>query len=177
MRTAFSLLLLIVGVDATRRRLHVNGTRVSTLEDPATAVYLRGFTFDYIADKPGMDVVTAQDRNVTTLLPGTNIARLVMVHWMDDGTTASGHDCYESGSPGKGFLTDACLEQFDAVLHWATQEAGMWATVTMRAALAAGDGGDGHTVFSNATLRSHMIEMWRYLAKRYYSVGGVAGYE
>ena len=100
-----------------------------------------------------------------------------MVHWMDDGTTESGHDCYRSDGAATGYLTAACLAQFDAVLNWVTQEADMWATVTMRSALAAGDGGDGHTVFTNATLRAEMIEMWRYLAKRYYGLGGVAGYE
>jgi len=158
-------------------RLRIDGDRVSSTAEPARPIVLRGFTFDYIAGKPGQSEVTPQDRNVTRLLPGTNLARLVMVHWMDDGTTASGHDCYNASAMGHGYLTTACLDLFDGVLHWATQEARMWATVTMRAALAAGDGGEGGTVWSNATLRAQMVEMWRYLAWRYRNHGGVAGYE
>ena len=57
-----------------RRRLQVSGKNVTTLADPSFPILLRGFTFDYIAGKKGQDVVTAQDRNVTNILPGTNLA-------------------------------------------------------------------------------------------------------
>lgn len=159
-----------------RRRLRVNGTHVTSLSDPDTPVLLRGFTFDFIWNKPGMASVTQQDRDVKTLLPGTNLARLVMVHWHDDGTTATGHDC-AANTAETGYLTAACLDQFDSVLKWATQEAGMWAIVTMRGALAAGDGGEGRTVWSNATLRAQLVSMWGFLAQRYEGLGGVAGFE
>lgn len=112
-----------------------------------------------------MDRVTAADRSVTTLLPGTNLARLVMVHWHDTGTTKKGHDC-SSGNASLGYLTADCLDLFDSVLSWAAETAGLWVTITLRGALAAGDGGPGFTVFNNATLRMQLIEMWRFLARR-----------
>jgi aryl-phospho-beta-D-glucosidase BglC (GH1 family) len=52
-----------------------------------------------------------------------------------------------------------------------------WVVLTARAAEAAGDGGDGHTVFTNDELRKQMIAMWAFLANRYKNKGGVAGYE
>jgi len=53
----------------------------------------------------------------------------------------------------------------------------MWVTLTLRAALAAGDGGQGHTVFTNSTLRSQMIAMWAFVAQRYANMSNIAGYE
>lgn len=124
-----------------------------------------------------MREVSAEDRAVSDILPGTNLARLVMVHWLDDETTKSGTDCYASDRPSDGYLSQKCLDQFDEIVQWATGDAGMWAIITARAALAGGDGGQGSTVFTNDTLRSQMIAMWGSLARRYKGTDGIAGYE
>merc|ERR1712107_643286 len=101
-----------------------------------------------------MRSVSKEDRAVSKLLPGTNLARLVMVHWRDDVTYPSSRDCYASGSASTGYLTQKCLDQFDDVIAWASGEANLWSIITARAALAAGDGGEGATVFTNETLRA-----------------------
>lgn len=127
-----------------------------------------------------MRVVTDEDRAVSTLLPGTNLARLVMAHWNDEPTSmdpSKGMDCYDPAGVSTGFVTQKCLDQFDTLLQWAAGEAGMWVIITARASLAAGDGADGKTVWTNSTLRSEMVAMWRYLAWRYKDVDGVAGFE
>eukprot|EP00937_MAST-01D_sp_MAST-1D-sp2_P006076 g6076.t1 len=158
---------------AVARRLVVNHTD-GTIREPGSAgpVLLRGFTFLYTL-KADQANVTAEDRRVTSLLPGTNLARLVMVHWHDAPTQAAG-DC-ASDDASLGFLTPACLAQFDDVVSWATQR--MWVTVSARASLAAGDGGAGATVWSNSTLRQQMVSMWAFLARRYRSWDRVAGFE
>ena len=160
------------------RRLVINGSAIAVPEAPTVPIALRGFNFDFTLMHKELDMgnVTAEDRAVTTLLPGTTLARLVMVHWHDDGTTKSGHDC-ASADAATGYLTEACLLQFDEVLRWATRDAGFWAVVTMRAALAAGDGGPNATVFDNATLAAEAAAMWGFLAKRWRDWDNVAGFE
>ena len=156
------------------RRLIVNGSNLTTRDQPDKRITLVGFNFDYMVGKLGMDAVSPLDKNITNMLPGANMARLVMVHWLDEPAQKAGHDCY---APHPPYLTNECITQFDAVLQWATQEAGLWATVTLRGSLAAGDGGQGRTVFTNATLRAELIDMWGFLANRYRSLDGVAGFE
>ena len=165
-------------ISASPRRLHFNGSVISAPETPTVPLFLRGFNLDYQLGHGDLHMpnVTAQDRSMTTLLPGTTLVRLVMVHWHDEGTTKSGHDC-SSDDPSTGFLLDVCLQQFDRVLRWATQEAGLWAIVTMRASLAAGDGGANKTLFDNATLAGQATGLWRFLASRYRSWDNVAGFE
>lgn len=160
------------------RRLHFNGSVISAPETPTVPLFLRGFNMDYQLGHSDLHMpnVTAQDRSMTTLLPGTTVVRLVMVHWHDEGTTKSGHDC-SSDDPSTGYLREVCLQQFDSVLRWATQEAGLWAIVTMRASLAAGDGGVNQTLFDNATLASQAAGLWSFLASRYRSWSNIAGYE
>lgn len=131
-------------------------------------------------DKDGMRAVSDEDKAVTALLPGTNLARLVMVHWNDEPTSLhpeKGMDCYDPAAESTGFLTQRCLSQFDAIVNWAARKAGMWVIVTARASLAAGDGDEGRTVWSNATLRGQMVAMWRYLAYHYKDVDNIAGFE
>lgn len=123
-------------------------------------------------DLDGMRTVETADRAVSDVLPGTTLARLVMVHWRDSKTNG---DCY-SREPLTGYLTDTCLSMFDNVVEWATG-AGLWITLTSRAAEAAGDGGPGRTVFNNVTLADQMVAMWRFLAKRYANTDFIAGYE
>jgi hypothetical protein len=65
---------------------HPNGTLT---EPGGKPILLRGFTFDYKRGPHGghsQKNVTDEDRQVSTLLPNTNFARLVMVHWHDEPT-------------------------------------------------------------------------------------------
>jgi len=158
------------------RRLSICGSSITEPENPDQPILLRGFSWMF-EDKDGMREVSDEDRAVQSVLPGTNLARLVMVHWMDDVTYPSDKDCYAGDSPATGYLTSKCLSQFDDIVHWAAGEANMWTIITARAALAAGDGGDGATVFTNDTLRSQMIAMWGSLARRYKNTDNIAGYE
>jgi len=154
-------------------RLSVNG---STVWGPdGKKLLLRGFSFMYRNHKT-FDSVTAQDRSVTTMLPKANLARLVMVHWDDSGAGEPQSDC-RSSDASMGYISPVCLRQWDAVVKWAAEESAMWVTITLRAALAAGDGGQGKTVFTNATMRAQMIEMWSFIARRYANVSNIAGYE
>ena len=158
---------------ASPLRLLVTSNGSITEPGSDDAVLLRGFTWDFVLGK-NQENVTAEDRQVSSLLPGTNLARLVMVHWHDAPTTQTGGDC-SSSDASLGFLTAACLAQFDRIVSWATKR--MWVTITARASLAAGDGGEGGTVWSNATLRQQMVGMWGFLARRYSGWDRVAGFE
>ena len=142
---------------------HPNGTLT---EPGGKPILLRGFTFDYKRGPHGghsQKNVTDEDRQVSTLLPNTNFARLVMVHWHDEPTRHHG-DC-ASDDPALGFLNQPCLDQFDRIIKWAAKH--MWVTITARASLAAGDGGPGRTIFNNATLRKQMVSMWGFLIHDY----------
>ena len=164
--------------DGPSRRLVINGSTIALPEAPTVPIALRGFNWDFSLMHSDLDMgnVTAADRAVSTLFPGATLARLVMVHWHDDGTTKSGRDC-SANDASTGYLTAACLAQFDDVLHWATREAKLWAVVTMRSALAAGDGGPNGTVFDNATLAAEAAAMWGFLAARYRDWDNICGYE
>jgi len=161
---------LPVNASAAVRRLSINGTIVSAPEGP---LLLRGFSFMY-RNKPGFDIVTTQDRSLTSLLPNANLARLVMVHWDDSGAGEPGSDC-RSPDASTGYITATCLQQWDSVVKWAAEDSGLWVTLTLRGALAAGDGGQGKTVFTNSTMRAQMIAMWAFVAKRYSNVPNIAG--
>lgn len=163
---------------ASPRRLVVNGRSVTSSGAPHKPIQLRGFTF-WFQDKPNMRKVQAVDRNVTTLFPGVNVARLVMDHWHDRPKAEVGPgsgDCSSEDS-SIGYMTRPCLQMFDEAIAWATGEAKMWVIITARASQAAGDAGKGHTVFTNNTLRLQMIAMWSFLAKRYKGVDGIGGFE
>lgn len=133
------------------------------------------FNFDFDL-KAGMDHVIQQDRDVATLLPKTNLARLVMNHWHDTTTTPSpsSTDCSTSAHP---YIKSECLTQFDAVLNWTTGDLNAWSIITARSADAAGDGGVGHTIFTNDTLKEQWLAMWSFLAARYKGTNNIAGYE
>ena len=165
------LCLLAVAVAAlSPERLSISGSTVS--EPGSTApLMLRGFNLDF---KLGGDFpnVSAEDRALGTLLPGTNLVRLVMNHWHDQ--SGSG-DC--SSSEGPDYIRQECLDQFDGILGWSTGELGAWSVITARSASAAGDGGPGATIFNNATLKSEWLAMWGALARRYANMTKIAGYE
>ena len=119
------------------------------------------------------------------LLPGTNVVRLVMLHWDDrptEGTGDRANDCAESGSgsvlTGR-LISRACLEQFDQILKWANSK-GLWSIITARASIAAGEVIDGvaaPNVFTDMPLRNRFVRMWQQVAARYRSFDGIAAYE
>ena len=150
---------------APPRRVVINGSTIYEPELPLVPTKLRGFNFWVALDQP----IESMDTAVTDLLPGTNMARLVMVHWQDaESIAARGSDCYTANHP---FIKPACLKQFDDSVAWATG-AGLWTILTGRA-----KGGPGGHVFDNDTLSSQMIEMWSFLAARYANVSNILGYE
>ena len=81
------LLPLALSVLATSppRRLTFNANGTLSAPD-GTPLLLRGFTFYYTLANENQANVTDEDRLVSSLLPGTNFARLVMVHWHDAPT-------------------------------------------------------------------------------------------
>ena len=100
----------------------------------------------------------------------------------DDAPTAtegpnSKNDCADTRSPGA--ISQRCLDQLDSVLRW-TSSHGLWAIVTVRASLAAGEvlpGKTSRTVFNTAALRAAFLRMWSTVAARCKNVDMVAGYE
>lgn len=169
-----SAALLVPGsVSSEPRRLSLNGTAVAASDAPDKLLALKGFTWWYQdIDKNHRRDFWGADTIVKELFPGVNLARLVMNHWHD---TSSQGDC-SSDDSATGFVTESCLEMFDAVIEGFTNM-GIWVIVTARAAEAAGDGGTGHTVFTNPDMRSKMISMWRFLAERYKDHANIAGFE
>lgn len=153
------------------RRLIINGSSISDPSTPTVPLKLRGFNF-WIDLNSGIE---PEDRAVSSILPGTNFARLVMVHWQD---TANGTDCYDAGgSPGTGYLRQECLTMFDNAIKWSTG-AGLWTVLTARAK-GAGAAGTSSTagILNSPTLTAEMVAMWGFLAARYASTPGIAGYE
>jgi len=89
----------------------------------------------------------------------------------------STNDCMEA--QGGHAISERCLEQFDAILRW-TARHGLWAVITARGSLAAGqevDGKHGANLFNNNNLRARFLEMWKQVARRYKSFERIAGYE
>jgi len=150
---------------ALPRRLIINGSTISDPSAPTVPLQLRGFNFWFDLDSG----VEPEDRVVTSILPGTNFARLVMVHWQD---TANGTDCYDAGgSPANGFLRQECLTMFDDAIKWSTG-AGLWTVITARAKGAGAAGSDPSStagILNSPKLTAEMAAMWGFLAARYAS--------
>ena len=171
------------------RRLTVNGSLLR-YPDGGEAV-LRGFNLLFMLDTHFALPRDDTDGLLKELLPETNVVRLVMLHWDDTPTENAGrdnhNDCSESGMRAThddpyGTISVRCLEQFDRVLRW-TASQGLWAIITARASIAAGEPhSDGsfrasETVFMNEKLKRRFVEMWRVVAARYKSFDMIAAYE
>ena len=167
------------------RRLIVDHEKI--LLPDGSPVQLRGFNLLYMLDSPVALPRPDSDGLLKRLLPATNVVRLVMLHWDDSpteraGSTGNRNDCSERGSSldPTGSIAIRCLTQFDAVLRW-TASQGLWAIITARASLAAGEHTPGaklgDTLFMNAALQRRFINMWRVVASRYRSYDMIAAYE
>ena len=171
MRVATSLIAAAVAASSpSPRRLIINGSMVSAPESPGVSLQLRGFNF-----WPELDIpITSLDTVVTTLLPHTNLARLVMVHWQDaPSIVARGADCYAPHATANGYLKAACVMQFDETIGWSATNASMWTIIAMRT-----KGGEDHSpIWDNATLATEYIAMLGFLASRYANVSNIAGFE
>lgn len=176
---------------ASARRLSVHGNQIR-LPD-GTPFHMRGFNLLYMLDSPFSRPREDTDTLMKTLLPGTNVVRLVILHWDDRPTEAGGqdnaNDCSEVAideleMPELGdreqTISTRCIRQLDAVLRW-TAAHGLWAIITARASFAAGEhdesGELGATVFTDVEVRSRFIKMWTVIARRYRTFDMVAGYE
>lgn len=166
-----SRLCYAVGCNASRR-LVFRGSLIS-LPGRAEPALLRGFNIVLKHGEAGLDHVTRQDRLLFKLLPHTTLVRLVVNHWADD-VTAPGTDCYDDAA--EDYLRPQCLALLEEAVGWVT-EAGAFAVITARSALAAGDAGANASVFDNATLRTHWVRMWGAVARRFASTDNIAGYE
>ena len=154
------------------RRLLFRGSLIS-LPGRAEPATLRGFNIVLKHGEAGLDHVTRQDWLLFKLLPHTSLVRLVVNHWADD-VTAPGTDCYDDAA--EDFLRPECLALLEEAVSWVT-EAGAFAVITARSALAAGDAGANASVFENVTLRMHWVRMWGAVARRFASTDNIAGYE
>lgn len=162
-------------------RLRVAGDKL-LLPNNAPAL-LRGFNLEFMLDSVNSAPRAMTDNMMMQRFPRANLVRLVMVHWHDRPTELWGNrnrsnDCSETETPGQT-VSHRCLEMFDSVLNW-TAAHGLWAIVTARASIAAGEAVAGHeygTVFTNMTLQRSFIDMWRTLAERFRTVDRIAGYE
>ena len=166
-----SRLCYALGCNAPRRLLF-RGSLIS-LPGRAEPVVLRGFNIVLKHGEAGLDHVTRQDWLLFKLLPHTSLVRLVVNHWADD-VTAPGTDCYDDAA--EDFLRPECLALLEEAVSWVT-EAGAFAVITARSALAAGDAGANASVFENVTLRMHWVRMWGAVARRFASTDNIAGYE
>lgn len=76
-------------------------------------------------------------------------------------------------------ISERCLQQFDRILRWTARKK-LWAIITARGSLAAGESVDGKhsdNLFGNGRLRSLFLAMWRQVAKRYKNFELIAGYD
>jgi len=141
-------------------RLAIRGPNI-TMPD-GTPARLRGFNLLFQLDTAYALPSDETDTLLRRLLPDVNVVRLVMLHWDDSPTENAGpsneNDCSEVQHAGH-YIRERCLEQFDAVLRW-TAEQGLWAILTARASIAAGDDspenpyGAGETFFNDLPLRA-----------------------
>lgn len=164
-------------------RIAVRGQNL-TFPD-GSAARLRGFNLLFELDTPFELPRDDTDVLLKTLLPQTNVVRLVMVHWDDSPTENAGpsneNDCSETQHFGRA-IRQRCLEQFDDVLRW-TASQGLWAIITARASIAAGEDtpenphGKGDTFFNDPVLRDNFRKTWEAIANRYKTFDMIAGYE
>ena len=164
-------------------RLAIRGSNI-TLPDGKPA-HLRGFNLLFQLDTMYAYPRVDTDGLLKRLLPGANIVRLVMLHWDDRPTEDAGpnneNDCSEVQRGNDGHtIRVRCLEQFDDVLRWTARQ-GLWAIITARASIAAGEPDDhgelGDTLFTDRSLRARFTKTWTTIADRYKSFEMIAGYE
>ncbi len=161
------------------RRLVFDGATVRLPEAPQQAMVLKGVNLVFMLGKPGMDDVQPADRRLGNELPDVSVVRVVANHWLDAPTINSPKDCY-SDHASDDYVQPACLKMFDKILHWSTRQLGngtVWTILTARMSIAAGDGGDGHTIDTNTDLKNKWVRMWGAIAKRYAGWDNILGYE
>ena len=166
------------------RRLTVNRTEIL---DGGRPIRLRGFNLLFMLDSPYEVPRVDTDGLLKQLLPGVNVVRLVMLHWDDGPTESAGkdnrNDCSETRySVPSASINVRCLSQFESILQW-TAAQGLWAIITARASIAAGEPSKdgvvhaGNTLFGNDDLRRRFIAMWRAVAARLKNFDMIAAYE
>ena len=156
-------------------RLRVDGSSIR-LPDGSPAM-LRGFNLGFMLDSVN-DEPHAADNLMQNRLPQTSLVRLVMLHWHDRPTLVSGHHNNDCSVVSSGTISQRCLTQIDRVLQW-TAHQGLWAILTARGSLAAGEEVTGHhgNLYTNSSLRRQFIAMWRTVVKRFKDYDRIAGFE
>ena len=117
------------------------------------------------------------------LLPGTNLLRLVMLRWDDKPTRAKNgdeNDCSAGHIHTGRSISKRCIEQFKTVLRWCEAK-GVWAVVTARASMAAGEVVSGYpeneNLFEDQQLRNQFIRMWTNVVENIKDLNNIAAYE
>ena len=160
-------------------RLRVDGRQLR-LPDGQPA-QLRGFNIVFMLDTDFELPRRDTDDLLKQKLPGVNLLRLVVLHWNDHPTLASGNNKWNDCAATRHgeSVSDRCLNQIDQVLRWAAKN-GYWSILTARASIAAGEDVPGvrsRSIFEDAELRSRFLQVWRVVAQRYRKFEMVAGYE
>eukprot|EP00039_Didymoeca_costata_P003225 m.66174 g.66174 ORF g.66174 m.66174 type:complete len:398 (-) comp11787_c0_seq4:118-1311(-) len=152
----------------TPHRLIVNGSNLvdSRLQTP---VILQGFNWY-------LPYTTENDGELQkSLLPGSNMVRIVGIFWDNFEGQMSQKDCRTSNAT-EGFLKPECLHELDVAVKTATS-AGLWVVITGRAEYAAGQNEDKNNVFYNLTLQQEYIAMWKFVASHFRDIDSIAAYE
>ena len=148
------------------RRLSISGSKI--LDDSGAPIRLVGFNWQLGRTRDG------EGAYMKSVLPAANVARIVGILW---DNSANSNDCLTHAPPT--FFKESCFEELDATVKAAT-EGGVWAILTLRSELGAGQNYDTDPmadVFHNGTLRAQMYAMWAHVAAHYASFDRIAAYE
>jgi hypothetical protein len=163
-KAALSFLLLLACAPAWAApalRLKVDGGQL--IEPSGKPIVLTGFNWVLSANH----IHAGEGKFMKSVLPNTNVVRLVGILWDNENPPQPGTDCMTSTPP---YFDDACFKQLDFLVEQAAA-AGIWVILTMRGAEAATN------VFNDPTLRAKLYMMWGHVAAHYKDVDYIAAYE
>ncbi len=162
-------------------RLSIRGREI--FHPDGSPALLRGMNVMFELDSPFAFPRGDTDDLLFELLPGTNLLRLVMLRWDDKPTrTKNGdyNDCSSGHIHSGRSIAARCVDQFKDILRWCESK-GIWAIVTARASMAAGEVVSGYpaneNLFEDAELRRQFIRMWKNVAEALKDLRSVAAYE
>ena len=164
---AYPLLVLLllntlcVHVADAALRLRVDGAQL--IDPSGKPIVLTGFNWVLAAHH----IHEGEGKFMKSILPGTNVVRLVGILWDNESPPQPGTDCMTNAPP---YFDDACFKELDFLVKQAT-DAGLWVILTLRGAVAATN------VFNDPTLKNHMYQMWSYVAAHYKDTDRIAAYE
>ena len=152
-------------------RLKVDG---SSLLDPTNndkEIVLRGFNW-YIP------YIVEEDADIMqSLLPETNVVRLVALFWDNWHPTDTYHTDCRINNASLGYIRPSCLTTMDTIINNIIKHK-IWVIIVGKGQYAAGGDYPTYTdLFHNETLRNEYYTMWKYVANHYKNTDYIAGYE